>query len=62
MQFRAIWGLYLGYGVGLLTLWIQARRRREPYPHGLLLAVAVCGAVFALRTLGRSDDHHLNSA
>jgi hypothetical protein len=61
LQFRVIWLLYAGYALGLCWVWIRSRRRREPFRHGLLVAVVVCGAVFFIRSTGRSDEPHLDS-
>jgi len=54
--------LYAVYAVGLSGLWARALRRREAYGHALLLAVVVWGAVYLVRAVGRSDEHHLTSA
>ncbi len=62
LQFRLGWLLYFGYVVVLAMDWVRSRRRRESYAAGLLLAVTVFGAVYFLRTLGRSDQSHLDSA
>jgi 4-amino-4-deoxy-L-arabinose transferase-like glycosyltransferase len=62
VQYRAYAAVYAGYGLGLALVWIRARRRGEPFRHGLLLAVVAFGAVFFLRTLGRADEAHLVSA
>ncbi len=61
LQFRLVWGLYLGYAVALLVSWVRARRAGRPFEHGLLTAVTVLGAVFFLRSLTRSDEPHLDS-
>ncbi len=62
LQYRLYIVLGAGYGVGLLWLWLRAVRARRPFEHALLLAVVVWGGIYLLRTLGRSDDHHLMSA
>jgi hypothetical protein len=53
------------YGVTLFVLarraWTSFRGGRD-FEQSLLLAVVIFGAVFFLRTLGRSDEHHLTSA
>ena len=53
------------YGVYLFVLarraWTSFREARG-FGEPLLLAVVIFGAVFFLRTLGRSDEHHLTSA
>ncbi len=61
LQFRLIWVLYFGYLAVLAALWVRARRRGEPFRHGLLTAVVVFGAVFFVRSTGRSDEAHLDS-
>jgi len=58
------WGfslLYAGYGVLGLIRWGRGKRP-ETARFALLCAVVVWGAVFFFRTVGRSDEHHLNSA
>lgn len=54
--------LYAGVLSWLAVRWARNRRRGEPLGDGLLLAATVWGAVLFLRTLGRSDEHHLTSA
>lgn len=61
-QYRLYIGLYAGHALGLGVAWWRAWRRDRRFEHGLLLAVVVWGAIYLLRTLGRSDDHHLMSA
>lgn len=59
------WGFMLMYGGYLIALagkWRQSIRDRSEFPHALLLAVVIWGAIYLLRTLGRSDEHHLTSA
>lgn len=62
LQFRLYPLMYLGYWGVLGGLWLRAWRRREPFSHVLLLAVSVWGGVYFLRTQGRSDIGHLESA
>jgi hypothetical protein len=61
VQFRAIWLFYGVYLAALLVAWIRARLRDEPFRHGVLLALVVFGAVFFVRSTGRSDEPHLDS-
>ncbi len=61
VQFRAIWIFYIGYVAALAWSWLQALRRKEPFRHGLLVAIVVFGAVFFIRSTGRSDEPHLDS-
>ncbi len=61
IQFRAIWVFYFGYGVTLAWSWVRHWRRGEHFPHGLLVAAATFGAVFFIRSTGRSDEPHLDS-
>jgi hypothetical protein len=61
VQFRAIWIFYIGYAGALAWSWLRAVRRGEPFRHGLLVAVVVFGAVFFVRSTGRSDEPHLDS-
>jgi hypothetical protein len=62
LQFPLYAALYTAYGVALAWRWFVRRRRGQPFDAALPLAIAVWGAVFLIRTIGRSDDHHLNSA
>jgi hypothetical protein len=62
VQYRVYILLYAGYAVGLLGVWLRGLRSGGRFAHSLLLAVVVWGGLYLLRTLGRSDDHHLNSA
>jgi hypothetical protein len=62
VMFRLPVLLYAGYLATLVVLWVRAARQRHPFPHALLLAVVVWGAVFFTRSLGRSDLAHLDSA
>jgi hypothetical protein len=62
VQFRGFALLYAAYlavlGVGLL----RSLRRREPFRHVFLLTLVIWGAVYFTRSLGRSDEPHLDSA
>lgn len=62
VQYRLYAGLYCAYAAVLAVQWIRARVARRPFPHALLLAVVVWGGIYLLRTLGRSDEPHLDSA
>jgi len=62
LQFRLYTVLYLGYLVGVFGLWARALRRGEPFRHVLLLAAVVLGATYYVRSFGRSDVAHLESA
>lgn len=61
VQFRAIWIFYTGYVLFLAATWVRCLRRKEPYPHGLLVALVIFGGVFFIRSTGRSDEPHLDS-
>ena len=54
--------LYVGYAAVLARNWGRSYRERYPFQDSLLLAVVIWGGIFFLRTLGRSDEHHLMSA
>jgi len=54
--------MYAAYGVALGGLWIRSLQRREPFRHALLLAMTIWGAIYLVRAIGRSDEHHLTSA
>jgi hypothetical protein len=62
IQFRLYALLYLGYWLGLITLWVRALIQKRRFEHGLLLATVTWGAVYFTRVLGRSDAGHLESA
>jgi hypothetical protein len=62
LQYRGYIVMYACYAAGLVLLWLRSLRRREAFDHALLLAIVVWGGLYLLRALGRSDDHHLNSA
>lgn len=62
LQFRLYPLLYGGYALVLGGLWIRSLARGRAFPHPLLLAVVVWGGVYFLRTLGRADVAHLDSA
>ncbi len=62
IQYRLYGLLYAGYAVWLAVAAVRAVRGRRPLDDPLLAATAVWGGVFFLRTLGRSDTGHLQSA
>ena len=62
LQFRLWAVLYLGYALALGTQAVRAFRRREASPRVLLAAITVWGGIYFFRTLGRSDEPHLDSA
>lgn len=62
LQFRLHPAVYLAYSLALGTLYVRALRARRPFPHAVLFAVVVWGGLFFLRSLGRSDWGHLESA
>jgi len=61
LQYRAYGILFAGYILGLSVRLVHARRARIPFERTLLLSTAIWGGVYLLRSLGRSDDHHLMS-
>jgi hypothetical protein len=62
VQFRAWAVLYGGYAAVLAFQWVRATAKQRPFRPVLLAVVVVWGAVFFVRTLGRSDVGHLESA
>jgi hypothetical protein len=62
VQFRIYSLLYAGYLIGVFGLWLRALRRREPFRHVPLLTAVVWGATYYVRSFGRSDVAHLESA
>jgi hypothetical protein len=61
VQFWMYAAMYVGYAAVLGRDWLRSARERRSFEHPLLLAVVIWGGVFFLRTLGRSDEHHLNT-
>ena len=62
LRFRLPILLYGGYLLLLAARWARSVRRAEPFDRPLLLAVVLWGASYFLRSLGRSDAPHLDSA
>ena len=62
VQFRLHPAVYATYTLALGFLWVRAVRRREPFEHALLFAIVIWGGLFFVRSLGRSDWAHLDSA
>ena len=62
MEFRLYPSMYAVYAVALGAQWFRAVRKSEPFRHPLLLAVVIWGGIYFLRTLGRTDEAHLDSA
>lgn len=62
IQFRLFGLLYLVYGIAVTLSWWRARRRGEKPSDPLLLVLVVFGAAYFTRSLGRSDEAHLDSA
>jgi 4-amino-4-deoxy-L-arabinose transferase-like glycosyltransferase len=62
VQYWISMAIYCGYALGLGFHWYRCVSKRQPFRHSLLLAVVIWGGVYFLRTLGRSDEHHLASA
>jgi hypothetical protein len=62
IQFRAWALLYAGYAAALALRFVLGLRSRRPFRPVLLAVVVVWGGVFFLRTQGRSDIGHLESA
>lgn len=60
-EFRLYWVLYVGYAAVLLFDWLRDLRAGRAHRSPLLLAVVVWGAAFFIRSLGRSDEPHLDS-
>lgn len=54
--------MYGAYAAVLMGVWFWSLKQRRGFEHSLLLAVVIWGGIFFIRTLGRSDEHHLTSA
>ncbi|MCH2169424.1 glycosyltransferase family 39 protein [Myxococcota bacterium] len=62
VQFRAHWFLYGGFALALAVGWVRDWMQGRAFRHALLLAVVVWGGIYFIRSLGRSDEAHLDSA
>lgn len=62
LEFRLYPVLFVGYGLALAAIWVREQAAGRPFPHALLLAVVVWGAVYLFRAFGRSDEPHVDSA
>jgi hypothetical protein len=62
IQFRLYPLLYLVYASRLGWGWARAVRAGRPFARPLLLALVVFGGIFSLRSFGRADEPHLDSA
>lgn len=62
LEFRIYPLLYLGYASLLAFRWLSAVRAGKSYDEVLLLATVVWGGVYLLRSIGRTDVFHLESA
>lgn len=60
--FRGLFLLYAGYSLWLVRHALRARAGRHPFDSLSLLVVVVWGGIYLVRTLGRSDVAHLESA
>lgn len=54
--------LYVGYIVVLAGNWYRSFRQGRAFENTLLVAIVIWGAIYMLRALGRSDEHHLATA
>jgi hypothetical protein len=54
--------IYFGYSIALVRSGWRSRQEGGRFGQSLLLAIVIWGAIYILRTLGRSDEHHLTSA
>jgi hypothetical protein len=61
VQFRLYPLVYAGFALVLAYRWLKAVRGGHPFEHVLLLAIVIWGAIFFTRSLGRSDQPHLDS-
>jgi hypothetical protein len=62
LEFRIYPLLYLGYASVLAFRWVSAVRAGKAFDEALLLATVVWGGVYFLRSIGRTDVFHLESA
>jgi 4-amino-4-deoxy-L-arabinose transferase-like glycosyltransferase len=62
LEFRLYTLLYLAFAVWLAARLLRAVRERRSFEDPLLLATVVFGGIFFVRSFGRADEPHLDSA
>lgn len=62
LEFRLYSLLYLAFAVWLAARLLRAVRERRSFEEPLLLATVVFGGIFFVRSFGRADEPHLDSA
>jgi hypothetical protein len=62
LEFRLYALLYLAYALWLGRRCLRAARERRSFEDPLLLATVVWGGIYFLRSFGRADEPHLDSA
>jgi hypothetical protein len=62
LEFRIYALLYLAFAVWLGSRLLRAVRERRPFEQPLLLATVVFGGIYFMRSYGRADEPHLDSA
>jgi hypothetical protein len=62
LLYRLPWLLFAFYAVALAPGILRSFRRREPYPHALLLATLIWAVLFFVRSYRRADIAHVDSA
>jgi 4-amino-4-deoxy-L-arabinose transferase-like glycosyltransferase len=62
LEFRLYTLLYLGFAIWLAARLLRAVRERRSFEEPLLLATVVFGAIYFVRSFGRADEPHLDSA
>lgn len=62
LEFRLYALLYLVLGLQIGSRLLRAVRERRPFEQPLLLATVLFGGIYFLRSYGRADEPHLDSA
>jgi hypothetical protein len=62
LEFRLYALLYLAYALWLARRLVRAVRERRSFEDPLLLATVIWGGTYFLRSFGRADEPHLDSA
>jgi hypothetical protein len=60
--FRFYLALYVAFALVLIAKWLNAVREGRRFEHSFFLAFVLWGGIYIVRSLGRSDEPHLDSA
>jgi hypothetical protein len=62
LGFRFYLALYAAFALALVARWLKALQEGRPFEQSFFLAYVIWGGIYLLRSLGRSDEPHLDSA